>query len=615
MLGALAFKNDVVLLTVVDIGGDPTRTQHGLQGAPDIADIDAHVGGAVVVDGDFQLGLGFLEVGIDVDQARVTLLDLLQQRVTPLRQLLVIAGTSDDQLERLRLSAGKPLTHHRKCPDTGEVGQILLHIRHDLPPAAAFGPVFEHHNDDAGVEGGDGPEGTRSAHQQASHLAIVDVLHHPRLDLIHVIGHVLVCRALRPVDDDEEGAAILPRRVFRRQLGKQPASKTEQRSQPQQGHPAPAQDDPQHLRIVPATDSQGLVYPAAEPVVLAVGLENLGSQHRRKRQGNEAGEGHGCGHGQGKFGKETAHIALQESDGHKNGDQYQRGRDHREGDLPRAAVGRDQGRLTLLVDTPAHVLEHDDGVVHNQTDGQYQGKQSQQVDGKIEEQQGDKGGGHRHWHRHGRNQNGPWTAKEQEDREHHQHQGNRQGGIDLFHGAFDEYRTVEAGQNLHAFGQRPVQLCHQRRGDPRHLQGVGRGLALQADAYHGNRVATEQVAVLFGAALDTGHITQANQIVVRSTGYHQTGEILGCLERTGDPGGELSTARFDRAGRQLDVFGTQCGLDVGGGEIACGQRLAVQPDAHGITLGATYAYPGDAFKGGKAVHQKALGIIGQLRQG
>src|SRR5690606_25364235 len=211
----------------------------------------------------------------------------------------------------------------------------------------------------------------------------------------------------------------------------------------------------------------------------------------------------------------------------------------------------------FLVDAAADVFQDDDGVIHHQRDGQHQRQQGQQVDGEAEDHQGDEGGGHGHRQGHCGHQHRTGVAEEQEDRQHHQYQGDAQGLVDLADGPFDKDRAVETGAQLHAFWQGRVDLLDQFGGGAGDFQGVGGGLAFQADTDHGHAIATEQVALLLGAALDQGYVTQAYQVVVGAPGYHQLGKVVGGIEGALHAHGELAVDRLDTACGQFDVFLTQ----------------------------------------------------------
>ena len=89
-------------------------------------------------------------------------------------------------------------------------------------------------------------------------------------------------------------------------------------------------------------------------------------------------------------------------------------------DLAGAAVGRNQPRLAVFLHAAVDVLQHHDGVVHHQADGQHQRQQGDDVDGETQRQQHAERGDQRHRHRDRRHQHGAHTAEEQVDHRDHQ---------------------------------------------------------------------------------------------------------------------------------------------------------------------------------------------------
>ena len=357
---------------------------------------------------------------------------------------------------------------------------------------------------------------------------------------------------------------------------------------------------------------QGAVHYPHQAVIDVVGAQYLRGQRRGQGQGDEAGEHHGGGHGQGELGEQLADIPAQKGNGHEYRNQHQGGGDHRKTDLAGAAEGGDQRGFALLVDAPADVFQHYDGVIHHQRDGQHQRQQGQQVDGEAKDHQRDEGGGHRHRQGYGGHQYRPGAAEEQEDRQHHQYQGDGQGFIHFADGPFDKHRAVETRAEQHALGQDRVDLLDQFGGGAGDFQSVGGGLTLQTDTDHGHAVAAEQVALLLGAAFDQRYIAQAYQVIVRTPGHHQLGEVLGGIEGALNAHGELAVDRLDTAGGQLDVFLTQGLFHILHGEVVCGQQFGIQPHAHGPGLAPAYPHPGHALDIGEAVDQVAVGVVGQL---
>ncbi len=127
------------------------------------------------------------------------------------------------------------------------------------------------------------------------------------------------------------------------------------------------------------------------------------AHHRRQGQGDDPGNDHRAGQGEGELLEQGASEAGEEADRRVDRGEGDGHADHRYGDLPRALQGSLEGRLALL-DVAVDVFHHHDRVVHHQADGQDHRQQGQQVDrvahGLHEEQYAD----HRQRNGHHRDQ-------------------------------------------------------------------------------------------------------------------------------------------------------------------------------------------------------------------
>jgi hypothetical protein len=109
-----------------------------------------------------------------------------------------------------------------------------------------------------------------------------------------------------------------------------------------------------------------------------------------------------------------------------------------------------------------------------------------------------------------------------------------------------------------------------------------------------------------------GQVAQAHQIAVLALAQDQPGELLGGPERPLQAHAEDPALGLQAAGRELQVLGTQRRLHVGDGQAPGGERVPVEPDAHGIGLVPAHPHPGYPVQDREAVHQEAVGIVGEL---
>ena len=193
--------------------------EHQFERAADILHRDAEIGGALPVDLDADVGLRLAVVRVHVDEL-ARLLRLLHDDVAPAADRVVV-GPAEHELDRLAETAGaaeggRVDRRQARAPgkfDTfGVIWRTMLLLLH-----RALLPRHEAHDHDALVDRG----GTREAGSHLAQHGGDDALllqgHERALDLLHPVAGVVEARALRRLDADDDGAAILRRREFLRQ--------------------------------------------------------------------------------------------------------------------------------------------------------------------------------------------------------------------------------------------------------------------------------------------------------------------------------------------------------------------------------------------------------------
>ena len=156
--------------------------------------------------------------------------------------------------------------------------------------------------------------------------------------------------------------------------------------------------------------------------------QQLRAHHRRQGQRGEARNQHGAGQGQGEFDEQLAGASGRKREGQIHRGQGQGHGDDGEADFLAAFKRRLQGWHAFF-DMPVDVFEHDDGIVHHQTNGQHHGQQAQDVDGEAEHVHDGECADQRDRNGHDRNQHRAPVAKEQEDHQHHQQHGLEHGDV------------------------------------------------------------------------------------------------------------------------------------------------------------------------------------------
>ena len=233
------------------------------------------------------------------------------------------------------------------------------------------------------------------------------------------------------------------------------------------------------------------------------------------------------------------------------------------------------------------VLQHDDGVIHDETHRQGEGHQGDVVHRKAKQVHRGKGTDDGNRQRQAGNEGGGDVAQKQEDDQ--DHQGNRQneGELDLRHRLADRVGAVVHDLEIHRAGQllaESGQLLFDVVDD---LDGVGAGLALnrQNDRPGGLFLGVEPCGnfVVFDAVGDVGDVPQAHR---RATpvDHDELLERLGVVKLAVDLDREGLARPLQPAGGQVDVPTGQGRLHLVQADVTAGQLQRVEADPHGVFL-------------------------------
>ena len=144
------------------------------------------------------------------------------------------------------------------------------------------------------------------------------------------------------------------------------------------------------------------------------------------------------------------------------------------GDLRHGLLRRLLDRqLGLLLDHSLDVLDDDDRIVDDDADRQHQGEQRYCVGGIADDQHDREGADHRNRHRDQRDQGGPELAKEEEDDNGHQHEGDDEGADDLGDSVRHEHGVVEEHGVADVVREALLQPFHDLANLARHLDRIG----------------------------------------------------------------------------------------------------------------------------------------------
>ena len=342
-----------------------------------------------------------------------------------------------------------------------------------------------------------------------------------------------------------------------------------------------------------------------------MGAENLTAHHRRQRQRHQRGKRHGSAKRHRELLEEAADRVLEQHQRKDHRDQNSRRRDHREANLPGAPVGGQQRRFPQF-DPAADVLDDDDRIVDHQPDRQDQRQQRQHVDrvtqGREYAERRDDGYGDRD----GRDQSRPQVAQEDPGDQHHEAERYRQRVEHLIDRLADEDALVIGDTDRGVARQAVAEPVKQPLDAFRHLRRVGGRLLGDAQA-NGAPAVDRVVAPIFPRAqLDLRHVAQADEVGA-ALGDHDPGELLRPRQAGVGADGELALVGLDPARRQFRILPPKRCFDVLNSQVAGRQRVAVQPDPHGVDALPADPDVGDTGDGGDLIDQHAPDIVGQFK--
>ena len=187
--------------------------------------------------------------------------------------------------------------------------------------------------------------------------------------------------------------------------------------------------------------------------------------------------------------------------------------------------GRLQRGESLLFHDAFDVLDHDNGVIDKQSDGEYHGEHAEGVDGEAEGRHHPKGTQQHDRNRDGGDQRGPEVLEKQEHDEEDEDDRLDQGMDNPFDRCLDEWCRVEWVDDLHTRREQRLKGSHFRFDQIGGVQGVCPGR--QGDGHAGSRFAVEARGhvVVLHAEFDAGDIPEADLRAVGIDLQHDLFEI------------------------------------------------------------------------------------------
>ena len=418
-----------------------------------------------------------------------------------------------------------------------------------------------------------------------------------RLDrLQHLRNHLVGALERRAIRKDHrayvEALVLVGHQASRRELP-QP-DRDRHHAQKHQHADRGAADHPRHAVGVMDRDFQkSFVKPleeAAGDLVLA--LEDQHAQRRRERERDDSRDHHRDRDRHRELAVELARQPAEEGDRHEHRAEHQHDRHHRPSHLAHRLDRRLARREVLLVHDALDVLEHHDGVVDHDADGEHHAEKRQRVDRVAEHVQSGEAADQRHRHRGDRDQGSAPVLQEQEHHQHHEQHRLAQREQHFADRHPHEPRRVVGHRIGHALRKARHDFVHGLHDAVGDLERVGARQQEDADQRRLPAVHAPDELVVLRGELDARHVLQAQ---VRAVGIGAQDDVLELL-RVGEPalGGdgvdELLRARArrlsDLAGGELRVLLVQRADQIGGREAQLREAIGPHPDTHRVVLGA-----------------------------
>ena len=211
--GIRRLQQHLIFLPTHDIGGDFARSHQGFNSPPHGGDGNAKISGLPPINIHAHFRLGFLEVVVKVQQARIGA-RLFQKHIAPSDQRIIIRPT-DHELQR-RLEAA--LTKRWRVQGKAANAWNARHQGEDfgsnrLLLAIPLVPGGEAHKDIRDIANGWALKAAYSCEDRIG-LAIINVFLQQAFQADHMFSRIGKGSALRPRGRDDDYAAVFSRRKF-----------------------------------------------------------------------------------------------------------------------------------------------------------------------------------------------------------------------------------------------------------------------------------------------------------------------------------------------------------------------------------------------------------------
>ena len=171
-------------------------------------------------------------------------------------------------------------------------------------------------------------------------------------------------------------------------------------------------------------------------------LQPAGGQHRRQREADEQRHHDRERHGQPEALHEAPDDPAHESHRDENRHQRERRGEHRQADFLRRIDGGTELVFAFLFDEPIDVLQHHDGVVDDDTDGEGEGQHGHRIQREAHVPDQAERRDDRRRNGNGRDDGGSQVGQEDEDDERREEGANDEMLFNAVDRSLDEFGTV-----------------------------------------------------------------------------------------------------------------------------------------------------------------------------
>ena len=190
--------------------------------------------------------------------------------------------------------------------------------------------------------------------------------------------------------------------------------------------------------------------------ILIVGLQEDGTESRRKRQSVSSRDDDGDSHRKTELLIEGSGHATHERHGDEHRGHHQRDGDNSSRNLVHGIDRSRQRTLISQIKLGMHGLNHHDGIVNHDGDSQQQGREYKQVDGEAHQVEEEERTDERYGNGNQRDQRGAPVLQEDVNHEEHQDEREDQGEYHLLDRGEEELRDVHVDA---VFQSRWERLC------------------------------------------------------------------------------------------------------------------------------------------------------------